>query len=512
MKLTQLLSLLALAMTFSISAQKSTIHKIAELAREENRTMEHLDVLCNRIGGRPIGSPAYDHAVEWSMSQFKHWGLNVRKEKAGELRVGFMRGPWFGKLLGEESMTLHFVTPSYTSGTKGAQTGHVVIEPKTQADFERMKHRLKGAWVLVSGESTGWPVDHTPKGDSVRMSLRVKNDSIRKENNELRRRNEEERMPYTPKELKDAPALFYREMVDAGILGIIQSARVPLTALYSRQVAFDPESSFDNLPTIPDIKLDEHQYRKIYQMVKERRNIFLEFDIRNHFKMGLVPYYNVVAEIKGSKYPDEYVVLSAHLDAFDVATGGVDDGSGVSPIMEAARLLQEAGAKPKRTILFCLFAGEEFGLLGAKAWAKANKDKLPKISNLFNRDGGPTVPIGMGAPKSQMKELQDIAQWIESSDSTFRFSITEIAPYAKPEREGGTDASVFAVQGVPTIHLQTADTKGYDFNYREIWHTERDLYNKSIPEYQEKAAVIMAQIALGVANMDKLIQRNEVYK
>ncbi|MGL5729929.1 MAG: M28 family peptidase, partial [Bacteroidales bacterium] len=112
----------------------------------------------------------------------------------------------------------------------------------------------------------------------------------------------------------------------------------------------------------------------------------------------------------------------------------------------------------------------------------------------------------------QLKELQDIAQWIESSDSTFKFAITEITPYAKPEREGGTDASVFAVQGVPTIHLQTADTKGYDFNYREIWHTERDLYNKSIPEYQDKAAVIMAQIALGIANMDKLIQRSEVYK
>ena len=84
----------------------------------------------------------------------------------------------------------------------------------------------------------------------------------------------------------------------------------------------------------------------------------------------------MIGKIKGCKYPDEYVMASGHLDAFDVATGGVDCGSGVTPVMEAARMIMKSGAKPKRTMLFCAFAGEEFGLLGSTAWVKANKDKL----------------------------------------------------------------------------------------------------------------------------------------
>ena len=108
----------------------------------------------------------------------------------------------------------------------------------------------------------------------------------------------------------------------------------------------DPNTNFDNLPELPDIKLDEHQFAIIEQMVKERRTFELEFDIRNHFKLGPVKYHNVVASIKGSKYPDEYVIISGHLDAFDVATGGIDCGTGIGPMMEAARMIAKSGAKP----------------------------------------------------------------------------------------------------------------------------------------------------------------------
>ena len=122
------------------------------------------------------------------------------------------------------------------------------------------------------------------------------------------------------KPLREMPGLFYKEMCEAGALGFIQSAPVPLRALYDRALLNDPHTTFDNLPEVCDIKLDEHQYKIIKQMVKERRNFWLEFDIRNHFKLGPVKYHNVVASIKGTKYPDEYVIISGHLDSYDVAT------------------------------------------------------------------------------------------------------------------------------------------------------------------------------------------------
>ena len=82
-------------------------------------------------------------------------------------------------------MDLHFATPSYTSGTKGVQRGQVVIEPKTQADFDRMKGVLKGAWVLISGTNTGWPIDYSEKSDSIRAKIIAENNEIAKTNRDI---------------------------------------------------------------------------------------------------------------------------------------------------------------------------------------------------------------------------------------------------------------------------------------------------------------------------------------
>ncbi|MBA7545660.1 hypothetical protein ES705_38031 [subsurface metagenome] len=167
--------------------------------------------------------------------------------------------------------------------------------------------------------------------------------------------------------------------------------------------------------------------------------------------------------------------MSGHLDAYDVATGGVDDGSGVTPTMEAARLIMEAGGKPKRTILAILWAGEEFGLLGSKSWIERNINKLDKISNMVNRDGGPTVPTGIRVPDAMRDDFEKICESL--NDITF----------------------------------QTGDPKGYNFSYGEIWHTERDLYNKSIPEYQEHAAIATAIVVYGIADLDHLLSRDGYY-
>ncbi|HNX65767.1 MAG TPA: M28 family peptidase, partial [Bacteroidales bacterium] len=341
-----------------LAAQQSKVtDRIIELGQSDNRTMNHLDVLCNRFGGRLVGSEAYENAAEWCASQFRSWGMEVIMDEAGTVPVGFDRGPWFGRLIGDNSMDLHFVTPSYTSGTRGVQRGPVLIEPKSQEEFDRMKGSLKGAWVLIGGSSTGWPVDYSPKADSARAKIIAANDSISKLNREIMRYNWENRDK--PKKdlipLKEEPCLFYRQMREAGILGVIQSAKVPLTALYDRKNL--DKMTFETLPTTCDIKLDENQYKVIEQMAKEHRYFLLEFDIRNHFRPGPVKYYNVIGVIKGSKYPEEYVMMGGHLDAFDVATGGVDDGSGATPVMEAARLIMASGGKPKRTILVCLWAG-----------------------------------------------------------------------------------------------------------------------------------------------------------
>jgi len=506
------MSLLLVTSLSSFAQNDKVVGKIIEIGKTDNQTMDHLDILCNRFGGRPIGSDAYENAAEWAAHKFGEWGMEVMMDEAGELPVGFNRGPWFGRMLAVDGMHLHFATPSYTAGTKGVQTGHVLLEPESQEQFNRMKGKLKGAWVLISGVSDGFPIDYSKKGDRKRDSIIGLNEEIAKKNSEIRRYNREKPDTLPAKEMDsyfEEPALFYSQMREAEILGIIQSAPVPIVALYDRKNI--DSMTFETLPTIPDIKLDEHQYAIIEQMAKERQNFLLEFDIRNHFKMGPVKYHNVIGIIPGQKYPDEYVIMGGHLDSYDVATGGVDDGSGATPAMEAARLIMEAGGTPRRTILVCLWAGEEFGLLGSKSWIERNGDELDKISNMFNRDGGPTVTIGMSVSEAMWDDIEKICEPLNSINPDFPFVMEKRKPRRRPKQAWGTDSGPFAVEGVPTMTFSTGDPKGYDFSYREIWHTERDLYNKSIAEYQEHTSIVTAVVVYGVANLNHLLSREGYY-
>lgn len=479
----------------SVGAQNKVTRKIMEMGRTDNQTMQHLDVLTNRFGGRPIGSNAYTNATYWVADLLKGWGLEVEIQEVGELPVGFNRGPWFGKMYSDVAMPLEFVTPSYTSGTKGVQRGHVLIEPKTRQEFERMKSKLKGAWVLIEGESNGFAIDHSASGDSLRRSIIEKNESLPADSSKI-----------------VEPALFLKEMKEAGILGTIQSASIPLVALYDRKNLMD--LSFDNLPSTPDIKLNEDQYNLIRKKAERREYLILEFDIRNYFRPGPVKYHNVIGKIRGTKYPDEYVMSGCHLDSYDAATGAVDCGTGVAPNLEMARMLMAAGGnKPDRTILFCFWAAEEFGLLGSKYWVEQNQDKLHKISNYFNRDGGPTAASGLVVPENWFDDMVKCTRELENYHPQMPFVVEKSnrPPQPIPSDAWGTDHAFFARNGVPVIPFKNTDPLGYNFNYREIWHTTRDTYNMSIPEYMEYTSVTQAVTIYNMANLKNLMPRDQIY-
>jgi hypothetical protein len=470
-----LLSLLAVVLLAGswtgLSAQDKVVKKIIETGTTDNRTMEHADWLANRIGGRIVGSPALTHAEAWVKEQFESWGLEVMVQEAGEINVGFYRGPWSGRMLSEDGMTLHFGTPAYTSGTKGKQAGPVLIEPKDRREFDRMKGALKGAWVLLNRTSNG--------------------------------------MAFNWRE--DSDTLFYRDMVEAGIAGFIRSAKLPLRVMYDRAHCYD--LTMETLPTVCDIILDEDQFEIIKKKVL-RKDIFqLEFDIRNHFYRGPVKYHNIIGILRGSKYPKEYVMAGGHLDSYDIAGGAVDDGNGASVTLEAARLIATSGAKPKRTILFCIWTAEEFGLLGSKYFVENQTVPLEKISNYINRDGGPLCATSVTVPPAMYDDYVEVCKPIMNLNPEFPFTVNkrEGDPQPRPTRGGGSDHAYFARNGVPTLSFRETDPKGYNFEYGEIWHTERDIYNKLIPEYLEHSAVVEAVVLYGLSNLDHLLSREGLY-
>ena len=478
---------LALILAFTLGAQDKVTKTVLELGRTDNRTMEHAGYIAQNIGGRLVGTHMLHHAEDWVAEQFRSWGLEVTLQEAVEIGVGFDRGPWSGRMLSEDGMMLHFGTPAYTAGTKGPQKGRVLLEPTTQRDFDRVKGALKGAWVLLeTGPTSGLAIDSSPKADSTRASNLAAG--------------------------KEATVPFYRQMVDAGVLGFIRPSKMPMQVLYNRATCFD--ITMDNLPKACDILLDEHQFEKIKQKVVDRQDFQLEFDIRNHFFPGPMKYHNILAVIKGSKYPDEYVMMGSHLDAYDIATGSTDDGQGVCVTMEAARLLAAAGAKPKRSIMFCIWTAEEYGLLGSKYFVQNKTIPWDKISNYFNRDGGPLAAVSITVPPAMYDDFVEACKPLEDYNPDIPFEVIkrEGEPQARPTSAGGSDHAYFAMNGIPAISFREQDIFGYDFIYRDIWHTEDDLYDKLIPEYMEHSAVVQAVTAYGLANLNHLLSRDGLYK
>jgi len=432
------------------------IDKLIDLGKTDNKVMEHIDFLTNRFGDRLVGSDGYYSACQWAVNTMKSWGMMAEMQEAGEMAVGFNRGPWFGKMVSPKETTLDFGTPSYTSGTKGRQRGRVLISPKNVEEFWKIRDSIKGAWILIDGINTGWPRDRG--GESELTGL------IR----------------------------------EAGALGTIQLSTFPIRLLYNKV------DLWESLPTLPDIKLIDKQYNEIKDLVAKGQKVELEFDIRNYFRPGPVKYYNVIGWIPGSQYPDEYVILGGHLDGFDGGSGAVDNASGATVAMESARLILAAGGKPKRTVMVQLWAAEEYGLLGSSAWVKQNPDKLPRISAVFNRDGGTNCISGISVSKAMLADFKNVTRPIMGLNPKYPFELTERKrPFRKGGR-GGTDTFSFIQKEVPAFGFSTKGEQKYGLT----WHTTLDTYDEIIPAYEEYSSLVTAVVAYGIANLDHLLSRD----
>jgi hypothetical protein len=509
------------ALSQGASVDDPVVQKIIQLGTTDNQVMTWNDYASNRFGGRETGTDAYTNATQWAVWQFKQFGIDAVLDEVGEVPVGFNRGPWFGKMTKPTEKALRFGTPSFTAGTKGIQRGGVVIlkadpfsipgratggQPVSKENVDKKraavqaaiaevnanKAAFKGKWVLIAGNSTGFARDG-------RRGTKLPDGSPEYLDAEL--------MPPLTKAL-----------VDAGALGTIQSA-TPTTRTPSATMAGQSEpplqmldgyvASWDKLPVLPDIKLLNTQYDEIKGMVEKGQPVELEFDIRNWFKMGPVKYHNVVATIRGTTYPDEYVVIGGHFDCFSGAEGAVDDGSGFAPGFEAIRLIKAAGARPKRSIVMMLFAAEEQGLVGSQSWLKKHPEIQPKIAMMINRDGSPSVITGARVPETWYADFQTITAPLANLNPKWPFKLEKALPRAHATSPGGTDSSSFEMVSVPTLSFATQT----DYVYNYAWHTLNDLYSELVPytEQQKESALVTAVVAYGVANLDKPLTRAGVY-
>jgi Zn-dependent M28 family amino/carboxypeptidase len=204
--------------------------------------------------------------------------------------------------------------------------------------------------------------------------------------------------------------------------------------------------------------------------------------------------FNVVGDVKGSVHPEQVVIVSGHLDSWDLGTGAIDDGAGVAVSMQVANLIKQLGLHPQRTVRVIAWMNEENGLRGGKTYAADHAAELPNHFAAMETDLGAGHPVGMyfhGKPEVKTM-LGPVAKIMESSG----------AGLLAPADHTGADTSPMETAGVPTFHPMQ-DNRFY-FQYH---HTAADTLDKIVPKELAENAAVVAVTAYGLANLEQPLPR-----
>ena len=486
---------------------RDAVRRILEEGRDRSQVMEHITHLTKQIGPRLTGSSNARTANEWARSMYTLWGLeNAHLEQWGTIPVGFDRGPCSGKLVlrtvtknddGTEKIDfstlrdLQFSTLSWSSGTDGAVRGKVLKEPRDDKEYEAVKADIKGAWVLLDPPKTG-SGQRGVRGGATSLYTRLK---------DARQKIADGGKP-------EDLAIPERLALD-GAAGFVMTGRDERvwTGAVPGWRTLDP----DNIPRDIIVSVRGSDYDAINSRLYDGDTVELEFNLKHTLVKGPVPTFNTVAEIRGSELPDEYVIVSAHLDSWDGpgSEGCTDNGTGSATVLEAARILKAAGARPRRTIRFCNWTGEEQGLLGSKGYVEQHKAELPRISAVFVDDGGTNYEGGVPAATQMVPMLAAATAPVNNyfySDTDGKFLNVNIRDTkAKIETHGSSDHASFNAVAVPGFFWDETGRADYGFG----WHTQNDKLDLAIPEYLAQSATCMAVTAYNLACADTLLPRVE---
>lgn len=278
------------------------------------------------------------------------------------------------------------------------------------------------------------------------------------------------------------------------------------------------ELKMNALPQDVEVQVRQVDYDYINSRLADGVEVFTEFNLPHTFTPGPIPVYNTIAEIPGTEKPNEVVIISAHLDSWNGpgSQGTTDNGTGSSVTLETARILMAAKAKPKRTIRFILWTGEEQGLLGSREYVRMlkEKDQLKNISACFVDDGGTNYQGGLQGIDSQVDFLAAATapvngvfysptdgKWLDVNIRAGRRMGGGMAG-------GSSDHASFLAQGVPGFFWDEVGRADYGYG----WHTQHDKLNLAIPEYLIQSATCSAVTAYNLACAPTLLPREPLNK
>lgn len=465
------LSIAVPAVAQSPADRAATLRRIRAEGMDSSQVVPLAQALLDSIGPRLTGSPGQKAANDWAVATYRKWGIPARNERYGTWR-GWKRGITHIDLLEPRLRTLDGTMLAWSPGTQGPVQGSAVTLPavRSAAEWEAWLPRARGKWVLISfpqptcRPDENWEEWATPAGFAAMQRER-----------EAARAAWEARLSATGVAPRDLPA----RLEAAGALGVV-------TSLWSQGWGVNKVFGA-RTERIPTVELSCEDYGLVSRLAEREQGPVLRVNAEAEF-LGEVPVFNTIAEIRGREKPNEYVVLSAHFDSWDGASGATDNGTGTVTMMEAMRILKETYPNPKRTILVGHWSGEEQGLNGSRAFAADHPEVVTGLQALFNQDNG----------TGRVERIS--MQGLTGAGPIFRRWLgqlpTEITRHIELEDPGvpgggGSDYASFICAGAPAFSLSS---RSWDYG-TYTWHTNRDTFDKIAWDEVRNNATLTAMLA-----------------
>jgi carboxypeptidase Q len=441
---------------------------------QHNELMKNLEYLSDVIGPRLTGSAQQKMASEWAEREFRRYNLtNVHQEKWTIAR-SWTRGTAEARIIAPVSRRLAIVSAGWSPGTNGEVQGPVVyVSAASASDLDRYKTKLTGAIVILQEPHPVAPpseVGHPP----VQFPLQAPHAEPRADGSSAR--------------------AFYENRTNffeaQGVRAILRDSANPYNLMRMSNASkgnYEPG-------VIPTAFLSHEDYTLIWRLMR-RGDVRLQLTLANTFSTAPVETSNTIAELRGAEKPDEVVILGAHIDSWDLASGSTDNGTGVVAILEVARAMQKLKLTPKRTVRFVLFSGEEQGEAGSELYVSEHKQELPKISAILVNDTGTgrILTVGVHENYDDIAALQEILAPVSSQ-------LHLLEP--KLSRTFGSDYAPFNAAGVPGFSCI-----GDAPDYSETQHTQSDTFDKGSEPGLIQSAQLMAVWAFNTAQYPTLLPR-----
>ena len=484
MSLKNLLRISFVFLAVGLSGQDQKIIDAIIAEAENNSQLENLaHELVDQIGPRLVGTPEMKQSHDWVVNTYKNWGIDARNEQWGTW-AGWQRGISHIDLIHPRKVELDGTQLAWSPATKKPMEAEVVYMPifENKISFDNWLKTVKGKAVLVSNlpysgrPASSWKEHAT---DKLYEDYKTKKQAYdEKWDSSLKIINLNTQDLYAAIEKSGAAAIVSTYATDGWAANRIFGA---------------------NTKNIPSVSINSEDYGLVYRLAKSGSKPKLRIDVKS-ISTEPVPTYNSIGEIKGVQNPDEYVVLSAHLDSWDGGTGATDNGTGTIMLMEAMRILKKHYPNPKRTILAGHWGSEEQGLNGSRAFVKDHMDMMPKIQVVYNLDNG-TGRISRINGMGFLHAYDFLGRWMKPAPEHIRDEVETTFPGIP--WGGGSDYASFLAAGVPAYFLLV---NNWDYgNY--TWHTQLDTYDKIVFEEVRNNAILLAIMTYMACEEPEMVDR-----